>query len=150
MSAAAIRDAVAAKIAALPSGRNVYSAAATSTPNVLPWPQDLLDEGPHALVGRGASGRRGGTGNQYVDRGVDVEWRLSALDYGAVQLLVDTLEDEILAEFSSGITLGGIVVDCVYAGSDAPADILDEDSRPWLRWVTHFTARERVSLEMTP
>lgn len=150
MSATTVRDKVAAKILALPSSKRVYSNASTN-PALAPWPSELLDDGPHALVRRGATNRTGGTGNQFVERMIDVEWWISGLDVGEVERKIDTLEDQIVTEFSSGITLGGSVVECVYAGSDAPRDVDDQAGRPWVVWVTHFgPTKERYATEMTP
>lgn len=148
MSGAAIRNAVAAKVASLAHARHTYSVGATGS--VSGWPVETLDDGPHALVARGPSSRSAGTGNQWLDRGVDVEFRFSAVDVAEAQRLIDALEDEIVVEFSSGITLGGLVAECVYLGSERPTRITDEDEREWIVWLTHFRARERFATEMTP
>lgn len=149
MSAAAIRDAVADRIAGLPSARYVYGNGSTAGAKAAEWPAKLTDDGPHALVGRGASGRTGGTGNQFVARGIAVEWRFSARARAEAELLMDRLEDEIVTAFSAGITLGGLAIDCVYVGSERPFDVVDGEGATWVSWLTHFAARERFAVEMS-
>lgn len=150
------RGIVAEKIADLPSALHVYSNdVGVDRGKVAPWPVEFVDDGPHALVGRGASTRSGGTGNQRLMRNVDVEWRFSQLDPASAERLIDQIEEEIIEAFSSDLTLGGRVIECVYAGSDAPFDF-DDNPNPvvvghvWVVWRTHFTVRERRSYEMTP
>lgn len=147
MSAAAVRGFVAAKVALLPSVRYVYSADAAA--NVNPWPTEYIDDGPHALIIRGGTARLYGTGNQWVTRTVDVEFRMSALDHGLAQQTMDDLEMEILTVFSQGITEGGQVIDLLYTGSERPYLETDESERRWWVWVAHFEARERYAIEMT-
>lgn len=148
MGAATVRDAIAAKVSALSSAQHVY-ANGSSDPAVAPWPDELVDNEPHALVGRGATVRTGGTGNQIVTRTVDVEWRFPAVDKGEAQRRMDALEDEIVVAFSDGLFLGGRVIDCTYEGSDKPFETADASAREWVVWITHFRARERFAVEMS-
>lgn len=152
MSAGDVRDRVAAKVATLAHAGVVYSngSYASAGDSVSEWPSTLLDNKVHALVRRGATGRGGGTGNQMVTRTIDVEWRFSALALAEAERLIDVIEDEIIVAFSSDLDLGGAVYDCVYDGSDRPFEDEDEDERPWVVWVAHFSARERWNVEMTP
>lgn len=148
-TAAAVRAAVAAKIAGLAHSRHVYSSVEAA--GVAPWPQEFVDDGPHALVARGATSRTGGTGNQQVSRDVIVEWRFAGVDVAGAEATIDSLEDEILVAFSSGISLGGAVIECLYTGSERPVDLVEEEGGPpWVVWITHFATRERLALEMSP
>ena len=147
MSASTVRGFVAAKVATLPSVRHVYSAVPATGVNPIPF--EYVDSGPHALVVRGNTTRQYGTGNQWVTRAVDVEFRFSGLEPGAAERLIDTLEGEILTVFSAGITQGGAVIDLLYSGSDKPYEELDRADRSWYVWVAHFEARERYAIEMT-
>lgn len=150
-TAAQIRDRIAARIAAIDATWHVYANGSSGESGaVLPWPPETLDDGPHALVGRGPTVRTGGTGNQMVSRGVDVTWLLS-VDPARAEQLADDIEDQLLEAFSDGITLDGAVIECVYAGSDAVVHAEpDAEGREWVSWVTHFAARQRYSREMTP
>lgn len=147
MSATSVRALVAARVETLASVRHVYSADATSS--VSGWPAEYVDDGPHALVTRGRTDRFYGTGNQWVMRAIDVEFRFSELASSEAQQTIDLLEDEIVTTFSAGITAGGAVIDLLYTGSEAPYLQLDDNERPWWVWVAHFVARERYAIEMT-
>lgn len=151
MSAATVRDKVAVKVLALASSTrriHVYSNASTNTA-LAAWPPETLDDGLHAFVSRGATRRTGGTGTQRIERLIDVEWRFSALDRAEAERLMDALEDDVVTEFSAGITLGGSVIECVYLGADRPFEITDKGGREWVVWITHFRALERFATAMS-
>lgn len=152
MSAASIRDKVAAKLLTLHASTRpvfVYSNASTDA-TLAQWPPETPDVGAvHAFVGRGTTTRTGGTGTQRVERFFNVEFRFSALDKAEAERLMDEFEDEIVTEFSQGITLDGSAIECTYTGADAPFELEDEETRLWVVWVAHFRVLERSALEMT-
>lgn len=151
MSAGELRDAVARKITELPTVADqsimVYANGSADS-GIAEWPQELTDATHHCLVGRDASLRSGGTGNQRMDRLMRADFRFSGLARAEAERLIDALEDEIVSVFSDDLSLGGLALDSEYLGSDRPVSVL-EDGRPWVVWVARFRARERFAVEMS-
>lgn len=145
---AGVRDAIAVKVANCPSAVHVYGNG--TNPDVAPYPPETIDLQPHGLVGRGPTKASGGTGNQRLAVVTYVLWRAALIDRAAAEQFLDAIEDELIAEFASGITLGGLVIDCGYDGADEPFEYTDESGREWLAMRTRIVALIRYSYEMTP
>lgn len=151
MPSAVARDRLAEKIAALPSVDHAYGNGSVLPDIVAPIPAYLSENAMSAVVHRGTTARTRGTGNQWIVRVFEVEFSFPAHDLGNAEQIIDDLEDEILTEFSEGITLGGPpYIDCIYEGGGRPVEETDERQIEWWVWTATFTVRERVSLEMTP
>lgn len=149
MSLAQVRDRVTLKVMNLPSAVHVYGNGSTDD-RIAPYPAETVDQDVHALVGRGATSLSGGTGNQRMVASVDVLWRFPKNDAAEAERAMDRIEEEMIAEFASGIFLGGTAIQSWYAGSDRPFPYTDESDRVWIAWVCHVAVQLRYAVEMTP
>lgn len=155
MSAGVARDRVAAKIANLPrlaDGRgHVFGNGYAGIAGVSPTPSTLVDQAINVLVVRGPTERSGNTGNQWLSRTIEATFHFPAFDRSEAERIADTIEDEIMDEFSQGITLGGPpYIDCLYMGSDRPVIFTDGEETEWWAMTSRFRVRERFTDEMTP
>ena len=152
MGAAAVRDAIAAKIAAI-AGVNVVYANGTTNAAIAPWPAEISGRDvPLCLLKRGPTTRTAGTSREEYVRQFSGDFYLSLVEPGMADRWVDELDDGLLAAFRVGITLGGIVQECRYTGSDEPAlrtEAAGDIESLYMVWRTHFTTRETSSAGYT-
>lgn len=153
MTAAAIRDKVAVKVktalATVTATGQVF-ANGTTQAGIGPIPEVLVDATVNVLVQRGSTERTLGTGNQHYARTFVCESKFPAFDRGEAERFIDLLDDAILLEFSHGITLGGSVIECVFAGSDQPIpDVSPLGDIKWWSWLFRLQTRERFPEEMS-
>ena len=147
MTAAALRDKVAAKVRNMASVDQVYGNGSTDA--TAPVPGEVLEYGISAIVWRGSTTHEGGNlSGQLIDRIFEVEFVLSGRDKGEAERWVDKLDDELLTEFSTGITLGGSARDTWYTGSDRPVENTEGDLA-YYSWLARVTVRERNATEVT-
>ncbi len=151
MTAAAVHDALAAKIANLSSLKVAYGDGRTGT--VSTWPAKVVSM-PAVLVRRGPTSRAPHISRQLYVRQFDADFYLPLPRSGAFAIqAINDLDDQLLEEFVSGWTLDGVVDVCRYLGSDPPRYVEegeDEATIQYVVWTAHFSTEERVGVNYTP
>lgn len=141
MTAVTVRDTLGAKVAGLSSVKAAYGNGSTAGTVVKAWPKDIVDA-PVALIERGRTERTLGGGREVYLRFFDVHFYISAVDIGAAQRQVDTLDDEMLVAFRTDIQqpAGDPWQMALFVGSDEPVAQKLND-KEFLRWTAHIEIR---------
>lgn len=146
MGAAAIHDALAAKLVSISGVAVAYADGTSGTANVKPWTSTIVTM-PAVVVRRGTTTRTAGTMREVYAREWEADFYLPFIDSGSPNKWINSIDDKLLAEMRSDISLGGRVSFIRYMGSNPPV-LREEGEGPgviqYVVWTARFETEERV------
>lgn len=145
-TAAQVHDALAVKIlTGCTDLKNVYGDGSVDD-RVKPWPEAIVQM-PAALIHRGDTAREAGLSRELYTRQWEADFYLPAVKSAASAIrLINRLDTQLLDEFATGVSLGGLVSVVRYLGSGRPVyreEGEDEATTQYVIWQARFETQER-------